>query len=130
MLKNIFNENLDNQIYMDYKYYLEKIDKIYKNFDYTTLENWNKILLYKCAKEYNKTQKDEKMKMKVVQYRGSTFIDWYEHINIKSSYKEYFSNIYLSLNINYNKYELRIRGKTKIYNGNIRNKLENKMFRK
>ena len=125
MLNNIFNNNIDNQIFMDYKKYLQEIDDIYKYFESTPIKKWNKIMLYKCAKEYNKKQKETNKKMRIAQVRGSAFIDWYEIININKKFSKYFTKIYLSLNINYGKFELRVRGITKQCSADKRNELEN-----
>ena len=112
MLKNIFNSFLNNQIYLDYKVYLEEIEEIYQNFESIPICEWGKRkeIYYMFAKKYNQNIKDSDKKMKVVQFNGSTFIDWYEINKLSGELSTSFKKVYLSLNINYEKYELRIRG--------------------
>lgn len=130
MLNNIFNNNIDNQIFIDYKKYLKEIDDTYKHFESTPIKEWDKIILYKCAKEYNKNQNETSKKMKIAQVRGSTFIDWYEITKINNKFSQCFKKIYLSLNINYGKFELRVRGITKECTVDNRNELENLIKKK
>ena len=112
MLKNIFNSFLNNQIYLDYKVYLEEIEEIYQNLESIPICEWEKRkeIYYMFAKKYNQNIKYSDKKMKVVQFNGSTFIDWYEINKLSGELSTIFKKVYLSLNINYEKYELRIRG--------------------
>ena len=130
MLKNIFDAKINNQIYLDYKNYLETIDYIYQEVERYPLSEWckKKEIFYMVAKKYNiEKKKIDNDKMHVAQIRGSTFIDWYIKSNLPKAYRDYFKEIYLSLNVNYNRYEFRIRGRVIKYNENIRKKLEEKL---
>lgn len=112
MLNNILNETIKSDIYTDYKNFLNSIEEIYINYKKQKLQDWEKnkkIILPMVAAEYNEKQDNDKLKMRIAQKGGSTFIDWYM-IDVKSKqFSKYFDQIYLSLNIN-NSYELRIRG--------------------
>lgn len=112
MLNNILNETIKSEIYTDYKNFLNWIEEIHKNYKglkLKELEKNKKIILPMIATEYNEKQDNDKLKMEIAQQGGSTFIDWYR-VDVKlNEFSRYFSQIYLSLNIN-NSYELRIRG--------------------
>ena len=131
MLKNIFNSCIDNQIYTDYKEYLEEIEFLYKHIESVSISEWSnkKECFYMIAKKYNHSKKRNKMEdMTVTQVRGSTFIDWYRKNNISNSLKSKFDEIYLSLNANYDSYEIRVRGKTGIkYNNSVRDDIETRL---
>lgn len=133
MLREIFNDNIQNPIYLDYKEYLEKIQKVYEDMENIKLSEWkdNKEIFYMVAKEYNEQVKTQDDRMKIKQVFGSTFIDWHEKTNIPKDYKSFLEKIYLSININYDRYELRIRGciKNGKYNADIRIKIENELER-
>lgn len=126
MLTNIFNDNINNQIYIDYKNYLKKIQETYnKMFEIPLCEWQNRKEIYPMiAKKFNKSCVEENDKMEIVRQRGSTYIDWYKKENIPTKYKEYFSMIYLNLNINYDKYEIRIRGIINNYSEKVWNDIE------
>lgn len=112
MLKNILNETIKSDIYTDYKNFLNWIEEIHNNYKGLKIKDWTenkKIILPMIAAEYNKNQGNDRLKMEIGQQRGSTFIDWYR-LDVKlNEFSKYFSQIYLSLNIN-KSYELRIRG--------------------
>ena len=131
MLREIFNDNIQNKIYLDYKEYLEKIQQVYENLEKIRISEWkyNKEIFYMIAKQYNDKVKKQDDKMKVRQVFGSIFIDWYEKTNISKKYNGFFEKIYLSININYDRYELRIRGNIKNgnYDADIRAKIENEL---
>ena len=126
LLKKVFNKNIQNDIYMDYKTYLEEIENISNNIERIEIEKWNKHkeIFYMFAKKYKNEYKE---KMKISQVRGSTYIDCHEIKKIPYKYKAFLKSIYLSININYETYEIRIRGKVNKYNTEMRKIIEKQL---
>ena len=131
MLKNIFNSCINNQIYADYKEYLEEIENLYKNIESISISNWpkKKESYYMVAKKYNQSKKRNDLEMMTVNhFGGSIFIDWYRKNEFSSNLKSKFESMYLSLSANYDAYELRVRGKTGIeYTNLARENIENRL---
>lgn len=108
MLDNIFNDsNITNEIYSCYRAYLNEIEGINNKFEEIPIKEWsqNRAIFYSFAKKYNEKSKDEKEEMKVVQVRGSTYIDWYgKDVLDTNEYKKFIKGIYLCLNVNYDRF--------------------------
>ncbi len=122
MLNEILNEDIDNNIYMDYKKYLERIENNCNNIKSFKLCDWenHKELYYKFASEYNKKITNSNLKMYINQ--NGWYLDWYK-INPPKRYNGYIDKIYLSATVN----DLRIRAYLKEnvqYNEKLRKQLE------
>lgn len=104
MLKNIFNDDIENDIYMDYKEYLENIENICVNIKNIPVRKWkeNKELCYKFASEYNKNIVEDRRKVSITIRGSSTYIDWYK---IKTT-KEYAGINYIYLNYDLNNFKI------------------------
>ena len=140
MLEKILidDENIDNNIYIDYKKYLEEIENTVKKIREIPIKDWNKKkeLLYKFAFDYNKkfSNKENNKKCRIQSMQGSNYVDWYLIENLKEKYNKMFKKMYLSLNINYELRELRVRGevnetdKKLMYDEKIRNEVSKELY--
>lgn len=140
MLEKILidDDDISNNIYIDYKKYLKEIEDTINKIKEIPIKDWvnKKELLYKFAFDYNKkiSDKEEKKKCKIQGMQGSNYIDWYLLENLKEEYNKMFEKIYLSLNINYDLRELRVRGvinkndKKLLYDEKLRDKLSKDLY--